>query len=58
LFYLVTLNYIGALFMMQIRHTKCGNPLSSFVYKFEYYNNILHYLEKKKRKVRKRESNT
>jgi hypothetical protein len=23
--------------MMQIRHTKCGNPPYSFVYKFEYY---------------------
>jgi chromosome segregation ATPase len=23
---------------MQIRHTKCGNPPYSFVYKFEYYN--------------------
>jgi hypothetical protein len=23
---------------MQIRHTKCGNPPYSFIYKFEYYN--------------------
>jgi hypothetical protein len=24
---LITLNYLDALFMMQLRHTKCGNPL-------------------------------
>jgi hypothetical protein len=31
------LNFVYALFMMQLRHTKCGNPLYSFVFKFEYY---------------------
>jgi hypothetical protein len=26
---------------MQLRHTKCGNPPYSFVYKFEYYRQSL-----------------